>query len=182
MASKSYGLLFWDWVSTFRAPRFIDIQDVRLGVSNRVLQAAVMVYFILIMSISKEYEIKYTPKGFNQYYISAGTMYTDQDSSYWNDICANAVMETMIIPILIATLVIPSGVKKILAAIHQPHTSLILRLVRMRGSLRTRRTHILSRTPAVLSRDSLTVTVHTLQVTTLRNSHLAAACALVRIR
>ena len=94
-------------------PRFIDIQDVRLGVSNRVLQAAVMVYFILIMSISKEYGIKYTPKGFNQYYISAGTMYTDQDSSYWNDICANAGNGDYDYSILIATLVIPSGEKDI---------------------------------------------------------------------
>lgn len=78
----------WEWLTTFRAPRFIDISDLRLGASNRALQVLVLVYFILIMAVSKEYEIKYTPNGSTQYYISAGTMYTDQaaDATF----CTNA--------------------------------------------------------------------------------------------
>jgi hypothetical protein len=88
--AEEYLHMAFKWLSTFRAPRFIDIQDVRLGVSNRVLQGLVLVYFILVMSISKEYEVKYTPKGFNQYFISAGTMYTDQTGTTFNDICTDA--------------------------------------------------------------------------------------------
>lgn len=80
----------WDWVTTFRAPRFIDISDVRLGASNRAFQILVLVYFILIMAISKEYEIKYTPKGSTQYYISAGSMYTQMNDAASESLCSNA--------------------------------------------------------------------------------------------
>ena len=94
MGREEYIGYAWEWLCTFRAPRFIDISDFRLGASNRALQALVLVYFILIMSISKEYEIKYTPKGFNQYYISAGDMYLNQESSYTANVCTSAASGT----------------------------------------------------------------------------------------
>ena len=75
------GKLLWHTLVSFRAPRFIDMEDLRLGVANRSLQVLVVAYFIIAMAVSREYEVKYKPTGQTQYYFSKGNLgmedYTD---------------------------------------------------------------------------------------------------------
>ena len=102
------GKLLWHTLVSFRAPRFIDMEDLRLGVANRSLQVLVVAYFIMAMTVSRDYEIKYKPTGQAQYYFSQGTLGSEDttlfcdnvdhgmyeyhmiwaensDSSYWNE-------------------------------------------------------------------------------------------------
>ena len=84
----------WDFLSAFRTPRFMDVVDLRLGVANRSLQGAIFVYFIILMVTFKEYELKYVPEGSSQYYMSSGTMYTDQESAATTAMCTAAAAGT----------------------------------------------------------------------------------------
>lgn len=87
--AASAGNAVHDFMTVFRTPRFIDVNDLRLGVSSRILQAVVVAYFAVLMISFKEYEVKYTPKGGAQYYMSSGSMYTEQESAYTDSMCAD---------------------------------------------------------------------------------------------
>lgn len=84
------GNQVYDFLSVFRTPRFIDVNDTRLGISSRILQGLVLAYFAILMINFKEYEVKYVPKGGAQYYMSSGSMYAEQESTYTAQMCANA--------------------------------------------------------------------------------------------
>ena len=69
---------------TFESPKFVLFDDPRLGIPNCIIQSGILVYFMFVMIMYKEYEVKYVPKSHYQYYIDQGTMYDDQISSYNN--------------------------------------------------------------------------------------------------
>ena len=76
---------------TFESPKFVLFDDPRLGIPNRIIQSGILVYFMFVMIMYKEYEVKYVPKSHYQYYIDQGTMYDDQISSYNTELCANTI-------------------------------------------------------------------------------------------
>ena len=80
---KSAGNAVRDFLTVFRTPRFIDVNDLRLGVSSRILQSVVLAYFLVLMISFKEYEVKYTPKGGAQYYMSSGYSLANTVSHYF---------------------------------------------------------------------------------------------------
>lgn len=77
------------YVSNFRTPRFMDVQDFRLGSSNLALQIAIFVYFIIVMVSFKQYETKYTPDGTAQYFMAKGDMYDIQADANTAFYCNN---------------------------------------------------------------------------------------------
>ena len=84
------GETIYSLCSTFRTPRFMNVQDLRLGTANIALQVAILVYFILIMVSFKEYETKFTPDGSAQYFMSKGSMNISQASDYTAEYCVGA--------------------------------------------------------------------------------------------
>lgn len=84
------GETLYSLCSTFRTPRFMNVQDLRLGTANIALQIAICVYFVLIMVSFKEYETKFTPDGSAQYFMSKGEMYDVQGSNETTKYCTDA--------------------------------------------------------------------------------------------
>ena len=80
------GKLLWSTLVSFRAPRFVDMEDLRLGVANRSLQVLVIAYFIIAMAVSREYEVKYKPTGQTQYYFEKGSLGTRDYTDFCDEV------------------------------------------------------------------------------------------------
>jgi len=78
------------YVTKFRTPRFMNVQDLRLGSTNLALQIAICVYFVIVMVTLKEYETKVTPDGTAQYFMSSESMYKEQGTPETAAYCAAA--------------------------------------------------------------------------------------------